>query len=200
MVPLLKLARELEHYPLDRNARGIVRLFSFDEKTGRIARMVEKHNLILFDGADILARVLTGDPKYAVGTMYMEFKNTTLPITPPVFDRGGGAAYYAGLQPSSDVDFLRIPLTILPTIEPSDSNYEGNQITFFGISEGSTGFWGRAFNPTVHSKVYGAALVATPDISDQSQDKVFSRVYSGIDEIPKELGFGIGITWVIRFN
>lgn len=198
-----KLLEQLEHYPLDQSARGVVRFFAFDKKTGLIRKVIDKRNLILFEGADILAQSLIGNADYRVRTMYMEFKNLpspSTPITPPVFDRSGGIAYYDGLSSSLDTDFLRVPLTFNPTISSSGSEYAGNQATFFGLSEGTAGFNGKLFDPSVNSAVFGAALVASPDVDTQDTDKVFSRVYSGIDKVLKEAGFEIGVTWTIRFN
>lgn len=199
-----KVLRELENYPLDKAAKGIFRVFAFNPKTGAIRKMIEKNNLILYSGADILAQVLVGKPTYAIDTMYLEFKNlpmSTDPITPPTFDRTGGIEYYTGLSSSPDVDFLRVPLTVSPLIDSSNAAlYVGNQVTFFGISEGTFGFFGKPFNVVSNSAVYGAALVATPDLSDQSQDAVFSRAYAGVDKVLKETGEEIGVTWTIRFN
>jgi hypothetical protein len=204
MSPLkLKLLKQLDRYPMDKAARGFVRFFAFNRRTGEIVKIVERSNLILFEGADALAQCLVGNADYAVRVMYMEFKNLASPgdpITPPIFDRSGGIAYYNGLSASLDTDFLRIPLTLNPTVSTSGSEYEGNQATFFGISEGTTGFNGKLFNESVNSAVYGAGLISAPVIDSQASDKVFSRVYAGIDKVLKAAGYEIGVTWTIRFN
>lgn len=197
-----KLKTILQRYPLDKDAQGLFRLYLFDS-AGVPIRMVERKNLILFSGADVMARVLGGQADYKVAAMYMEFKNLADPndpITPPAYDRTGGIAYYNGLASSPDTDFLRIPLELNPALGSSGVDYESNQVTFFGISEGTTGFHGKPFNAAVNSAVYGGALIATPDQDDQAQDVVFSRAYAGIDKILKSNGFQIGITWTIQFN
>ena len=203
------LLKALDGYDVGRDASGIVRMFSFDPKTGRIIKMVVRKNLILFSGADILAKLLSGDNTFRIATMYMEFKNLASPGDPvpiPSFDRSGGIAYYNGLLASSDLDFIRIPLQIAPTFSSSDeTTYEDNKVTFIGVSEGTVGFHGKAFGPGSNSAVYGAGLVSSPDPDDQSLDRVFSRVYAGgvsgwSDPIEKEAGTQIGVTWTIRFN
>lgn len=195
------LKRALDQYPLDKNAKGLVRMFLYDPKTCEIKKLIELQNLILFSGADILSQVLLGKVDYAVATMYMEFKNGGGPVTIPAFGRDGGIMYYSGLSGSLDRDFLRVPITINPTISSSDEvNYDGNQVTFFAISEGSVGRHGKPFSQGDGSVVYGAALVATPEPLDPTLDVVFSRVYSGIGEVEKQTGFEVGITWTIRFN
>lgn len=204
MTPLAKkLMMQMEGYSLSRQARGRARIFLFDPKTGVIHKIVENHNDIVYSGADVMAKLLSGASGYAVNTMYMEFKNLPSPldpIVPPSFDRTGGIAYYNGLSSSPDTDFLRVPIQITPTISAGDSNYLGNIVTFFAISEGSTGFWSKIFSHTVNSAVFGGALVASPDPTDQTQDVVFSRIYSGIDKVLKTSGMEIGITWPIEFK
>lgn len=193
----------LEAYDLKKRAAGKVRIFSFDPVSKQVRKLVVNHNDVLFSGADILAQLLTGHEEYKVSTMYLEYKNLVNPgdpITPPVFDRTGGVAYYSGLIGSLDTDFLRVPLTVSPEISAYNDDYEGNQINFFGISEGTMGFHGKPFNPGVNSAVFGAALVATPDPDDQSADRVYARMYSGIDKVLKEAGFEIGVIWTSRFN
>jgi hypothetical protein len=197
----MKAGKLFEQLKLDVNTRGkgLIRLFSFDPRTGIIRKMIERENLVLYGGADILAKLLSGDPKYAVNTMYLEFSNIAPAI--PSFDRTGGVSYYNGLAADPNVDFLRVPLTVNPVIDSSDPVlYLGNRVTFFGVSEGTTGFHGKTFGPVAPSTVYGAALVAAPDVLDQSQDVVFSRAYAGIGSVTKEAGFEIGVTWTIQFN
>ena len=191
----------LDAYDLGKHARGFVRFQLLDPKTGVVTKQIERHNLVLYSGADILASLLAGQGT-PVNAMYMEFKNmvTVVPITPPAFDRTGGIAYYNGLSSSPDTDFVRLPLLINPTVASTGVNYQGNQVTFFGISEGLTGFFGKPFTPAANSTVYGAALVSAPSMADQTQDRVFARIYTGIDQITKEIGQEIGITWVTQFN
>lgn len=192
----------LGNFDLSRDAHGVARIFSFDPLTNIIDKMIVKHNLILYGGADIMAALLAGRGS-PVNAMYMEYKNLASPglsITPPVFDREGGISYYNGLSSSPDIDFLRIPLTVNPALEASDVVYGSNQVVFFGVSEGTTGFHGKSFLDTANSAVFGAALVSAADLDDQSQDIVFSRLYAGIDKVLKVAGHQIGVTWTIRFN
>ena len=192
-------------YDLGKQAKGLVSLFSFDEKTRRIHKMVQLNNLILYGGADIMARLLAAQRQYAINVVYMEFKNTLGAISPPAVSRGDGVEYYAGLDASPDTDFLRIPLLVNPTVQASDPEYESNQVTFFAESEGESGFFGKPFSQAAASHVFGAALVAAPDLNDQSQDIVFSRVYIGElatwgTPVDKQDGKQIGLTWTIRLK
>lgn len=173
-----------------------VRFFSYDPVTMKVAKVIELRNLIVYSGADILAQLLAGNNQFKPGAMYMEFKNTGgTPVTPPSYNRTNGTLYYQTLP--SDVDILRIPLIVTPAISKSSDNYQGNQVTFFGTTQGVAGLkHGLAFN--TNSVVYGAALVATPKLDDDTQDLVFSRVYTEIGSIQKAAGHQIGVTWTIQ--
>lgn len=193
-----------EHLNLGRQAKGLVTLFSFDEKTRRICRQISLQNLILYSGADILGRLLAGQSDYAINMLYLEFQNTSGAIIPPAVSRADGIAYYNGLSSSPDTDFLRLPLLVNPTVDASSPDYESNQATFFAESEGTAGFFGKAFSEAAASWVFGAALVVAPDPADQSKDIVFSRVYIGelgwAAAIDKQNGKQVGVTWTIRFK
>lgn len=195
---LIRLRKQLEKYALDKNAVGLPTFFSYHKKTGQIKDLIQCKNKILYSGADVLAKCLIGES--AVNTMYMEFDvDPDDPVTPPSFDREDGIAYYNGLEADENKDFLRLPLVFNPLIDSSDEDlYNGNQATFFAISEGSAGRWDKTF--ANGSAVFGAALVAAPDEADPTKDIVFSRVYSGIGTIVKEAGFEVGVTWTVRFN
>ena len=189
-------------YDLGQKAKGFVSFKLFDPKTGVVSKQIDRHNLVLYSGADILASLIAAQG-FPVNAMYMEFQNLATPetgITPPAFDRTGGIAYYNGLSASSDVDFVRLPLLVSPAVATTGVNYLGNQVTFFGVSEGVTGFFGKPFTPAANSTVYGAALISAPDMADQTKDRVFARIYAGIGQITKEIGQEIGVTWVTQFN
>lgn len=198
----LKLHSELERYSLADKAEGRPTFFAFNPETGEFKKIITRRNKILYSGADVLAQLMSGHPEYAPTTMYMEFStDPDDPVEPPDFDRGPGSGieYYNGLEASEDKDFLRLALTVNPLVNSSnDELYAGNQVTYFAISEGSVGRWGKAF--VNGCAVFGAAIVAAPDPDDPSKDVVFSRVYTGIETIFKEAGFQIGVTWQIRYS
>lgn len=184
-------------------ASGALRLFSFNKATLEIAKLIEIQNLILYGGADILALLAGGQSSYSLRTMYIEFENLadpSDPITPPTFGRADGVAYYNGLISSPNRDFIRVPLSVSAAFSSSGADYANNIATFFGQSSGTVGFHGKAFGESSNSAIFGAAMVASPDPTDQSKDIVFSRAYAGIDKILKQAGFEIGVTWGIRLN
>ncbi len=192
----IDLRKASETYQLDRNTTCPVRFFLFDPRTQVVKKIIDRSNLILYGAADILALLVSGRPEYKISVMYMEFKNTGgTPVSPPSYDRSGGKAYYDGLV---DADYLRVPLITCPALSKSSDDYQNNQVTFFGVTEGVEGAHGTPFN--TNSVVYGAGLVAAPDVGDPSRDIVFSRVYTEIGSIQKEAGHEVGVTWTVRFN
>jgi len=181
---------------------GHLRVLVIDEKTGNIDRVVEKQNLILYSAADILAQLIAGQSTYSIQAMYVEFKNLAAPSDPvsaPAYDRTGDISYYNGLSGSVDTDYLRVPLTVSASIGTSDATkYNGNQVTFYGVTAGTSGIHGKTFAETSNSAVYGYGLVATPVVSTQATDRVFSRAYS--TKLLKTSGKQIGVQWTIRFG
>lgn len=192
----------METLKLNKAAHSLVTFSQYDRITGKNEPVITVPNLILYGGADVLAKLLAGNSEYKINAMYLEFINLpdpTDPVTPPSFDRTGGRDYYDGLVSSLDTDFIRVPLSSIPLLQATTSDYSNNQATFFALSSGSVGFHGRTFSSASNSAVYGAALVVTPGGSDQTEDIVYARVYSGIDKILKEANREIGVTWVTQF-
>lgn len=190
--------------PVDLAGKGVQtwwRIFSLDEKTGEIRMMVSQKNIIPYQGADILARLLAGDIDYKPAAMFFEYENTAGTPTPPAPTRDEDISYYLSDLPlTPNRDYLRIPLVVAPALTASSADYAGNQVTFFALTSGTTGIHGEAFDSTSNSKVYGVALAATPEPTQYTQDWLFSRSYSGFSPVPKEDGYQIGAQYLIRFS
>lgn len=182
------------------NYSGFVRIYSFDPVTGKIDRVVEGPNLVMYSGADIMARLVAGDRSYTPAAIYFEYENLVDPgnvPVPPAYSRSDGIGYYNGL--ASPRDYLRVPITVTPTISSSDEDkYDGNQTTFFAITSGSEGVHGLPFSEANNSKVFGYAIAATPIPEDPQNDVIFSRTYK--EGILKTTGRQIGIQWPLRFG
>jgi len=177
------------------------RIFLFNPETGHVKMLVEQKNIIPYQGADILARVLAGDETYAPGAMFFEFENTVGVPSVPTPARDEGIEYYLSTLALSAVkDYVRVPLVVTPALSASSSDYDGNQVTFFAITAGVTGIHGKTFDSAVNSKVYGVALAATPTPTSYTQDLLFSRSYDGFDPVPKEDGYQLGGQYIIRFR
>ncbi len=194
-----------EQFKLDQlGGRGGVSVFSFDPVTKQIKKIVNKSNLILFSGADVLAKAVVGTAGWAVNVMYIEYQNLSSPSDDPVipaYDRTGGIDYYNGLAASPNGDIMRVPLLTTPLFSSSNpSDYNNNQLSLFAISEGSTGVWGKMFSESVNSCIIGGALICAVDPDEQSSDVVFSRTYLTPDKVLLQSNYQIGLNWNLRFE
>ncbi len=164
------------------------------------------HNDILYGWASVVGQLLTGAPDgkpYKIGAMYIEFENNGgVAVSAPSFTRADGLDYYSGLSVSSVRDYLRVPL-IAATLSSSDeTNFPGGNVTtFYAQTAGTAGVHGKAFNDSVQSRVYGAALVATPEFSDASQDIVYSRLYfPSAEQLIKLIGSQLAVSWEQQYG
>lgn len=167
-------------------------------------------NQIQYSWGMIAAQAMgRGQASYKINAMYIEFENVASPGDPvaiPTYGRDAGTEYYDDLQSSGTLDFLRAALLQDPLLgvetgyEAYFGSNEGNKLTFFAQSQGTAGIHGKTFSDSVNSKVFGAALVATPTFSDRTQDVIFARTYFQVDEqTVKEASSQIGLSWNISF-
>lgn len=156
-------------------------------------------------GAAAARLMATGDIAYKISAMYIEFENVADGddvVTAPTYARTEGQEYYENLILLPDRDFLRVPL-LLPaavSVEPGYEDHlpanEGNLLTFYTQSSGVVGYHGRTFSHTVNSKIFGAALVVTPDNADPTKDIVVARTYlNSEDQVLKVAARQVGMTW-----
>lgn len=197
--------------------RGHVSLWQIDEKTGRKVLVGAQPNQIQYTWGFVAAHCFGRRRQpdrldYSVSALYIEYENQENPEPPvsvsTVFSRDIGVAYYNGLSLSADRDFLRVPITIEPTIGVSTGyeenlpvDQQGNKLTFFVQTAGVLGTYGKPFSHTANSKVFAAALVAAPVFGDRTKDVIFARtVFTEGNQVPKETSSQIGITWDIAFE
>jgi hypothetical protein len=179
---------------------------------GWVTPVTFKPNQIQYDWGFIAAQTIgRGLFSYRIAAMYIEFENVASPgdpVTIPTFGRDEGTEYYDDLQSSGTRDFLRVPLLQDPMlgIATGFESYftageNGNKLTFFAQSQGTTGVHGKTFSDSVNSKVFGAALVATPTFADRTQDIIFARSYfPTAEQTLKEASSQIGISWEVSFK
>lgn len=194
--------------------RGHVTLWRVDEKTGLKVPVTSQPNQIQYSWGYIAAKQIgfkrqADRPDYSISALYIEFVNQADPATPvsaPAAVRDTSISYYNELTGNND--FLRVPLSLEPALGVSPGYDEhlpvmqkGNQLTFFVQTSGTAGVHGKTFSHSVNSKVFAAALVATPVFSDRTKDVIFARtVLSAENQVTKEASSQIGITWDIAFE
>lgn len=190
--------------------QGLVRLWK-TRLSGLMVPVATTRNQRQYSWGFIAARAIgMGDANYQVDAMYIEFENVAAPadpITPPTYGRDEGLEYYDGLSSSGTKDYIRTALASTPMLgvksgfEDYFGTNEGNKLTFFAQTAGATGVHGKTFSNAANSKIYGAALIATPVFIDPTRDVVFARSYFEIaEQVVKEASSQIGITWEISFT
>jgi len=128
----------------------------------------KQHNLIIYQGADILAKALAGDLN--INAMYLVFENDPGAIRISA-DLSNIAGTYA--DASANRSFVRVSTMGNPVYTSSDSDYQNNEVAFLAVTDGTS------FFPTVPvtdgtSVFYHSALVSAADMDDQSEDLIFS--------------------------
>jgi hypothetical protein len=163
-----------------------------------------KKNLVLNQWATIVAKLLTsGDARYRIGGMYLEFENTASPgdaVSAPTFDRTRDVAYYDALSGSGVRDYLRVPMTANQLLSDG-TGFTSNQIAFFSRSSGTTGAHGKTFSDSVNSTIFGASLVAFIDNNDATQDLLLSSFYFDVADQQQKLATSqVGIEWELTLQ
>lgn len=110
----------------------------------------------------VVANLLAGNASYMPNYLYVEFTNSTVSVP----EDQTSADYYEDL--TDPVGYLRIPITIKPTVS-------GNKITYTVLATTTTSANGVTFGNG--SIIYGVALVSAPDPNDPTDDIVFAREY-----------------------
>jgi len=182
---MLKLNETLQASP-----KGRVTIGYRSKKTGRFSKIVEKDNLILYGGADIMANLLGGDTRFALSHMYFQYQNTSGSVTASSsFTRADGVEDFnaisgTGLNP---IDWLRIPILTsgkISAFPEGDDSYSGNSITFVATSAAHPTQLGESPEENYFSddgvngpsKIYAVALAAAPQRNNKLTDVVFSRL------------------------
>lgn len=179
---------------------------------GLVHPIGSKQNQIQVSWGHIAAMAIgLGRREYRVSGLYIEYENVVDPedaITAPTYAATEGLEYYNDLALSSTRDYLRVPLIQAPMlgIETGYQDYfvdgeSGNKLTFFAMSQGTTGVHGKAFSDSANSKVFGAALVAIPTFQDATKDVILARAYYDVaDQTLKLASSQVGIAWDVTFG
>lgn len=165
------------------------------------------NNTTLKEAAAIEVRALSGVAGYKLGVMYIEFENALDPDAPiegPSFgtDPEDAAAYYQSLADSADRDYVRAEV-IASEIDSADETYypRGNRLTLTAFAVAAVGAHGKPFGEAHGSRMFGAAVVASPDEGDPTLDLVYARAYLPDAKQRKKLSTGqLGVRWQLTFE
>jgi len=176
---------------LIRTVKGTIELFKVDGDKWDLVH--KQHNLVTYQGSDILAKALAGDLN--INMMYMVFENDPAAVRISE-DLSDVAATYA--DSSANRSFVRVTTMGDPVYTSEGTDYQTNQVAFLAVTDGIS------FFPAVPvtdgtSVFYHTALVASTDFDDQTEDMIFSCADLTTD-ISKVAGAQIGIRWTITFE
>ena len=156
-----------------------------------------------------LAKQMRGDNTNPINCIYIEFQNVALvgdTASVPSATTAEGLEYYNNL--GADHDFIRAPIVGTPTLSiasgytPYFGDGEGNTLTMLAVTAAIQGELGRAFNNTVHSKVYGLALVSVSDWNDRTRDIIIQRAYysSEPEQVVRPAGGSFAAQYPLTFG
>lgn len=158
-----------------------------NDKTGLFSPVSEQKNMVMYQGADIIASLLGGDQSAALSHMFFHFANVAVPAAPALDPTMGGSWFYDNVDGANKYDWLRIPIITTPRLfrSPSDStDYANNGLYLTATAAASESMAGES--PTANyfgpsgvdgaSTVFAAALVSAPDPAFPTKDRIFSRV------------------------
>jgi hypothetical protein len=158
-------------------------------------------NLVVNTAADVMALSVAGQAP--INGMYMAYENSAPPIVEatPLVTRA--ANYYHTTGSADPRGFVRVPTISQPAFAASDPKYNGNQITFVGISNSNVVIpdGGNAVADGT-SQFYGAALLHLSP-AGYASDILFSAVTFddiGPSEFVKIAGAQLGLRWTLTFD
>jgi len=176
---------------LIKHVKGMIQLYAVRGNDWEL--LDTQHNLVTYQGADILAKACAG--ALNINAMYMVFENDPSAIRISE-DLGNIASTYADSSPNRS--FVRVSTMGEPVYTSSDSDYQNNEVAFLAVTNGISEF---PLVPVTDgtSVFYHSALVAAPDMDDQTEDLVFSCADLST-EPTKVAGAQIGIRWTLTFE
>lgn len=185
------------------NCSGFFKIWRVNKETGNRELLVDKKNMILYGGADLMAQALAGVRYAKISHMYIGYKTTASlgAFTPPTIDKEYSNQFSdyntTGLE---DLGYLRLPLAFTPTYLAS-TNYENNTVVFTAVVSSSAEAQGGAIfadsGEAAPSHIFEVALVAALDPTGSGQDKIFSR--ANFDPIVFDSNYNLTISWGVQF-
>lgn len=185
---------------------GFYKIWRTNIETGKSELVVEKKNMVLYQGMDLLAKALAGVRYAAVSHMYIGYKTTDdiSGFTPPTIDKAYTNKFEDyDVSPSlADLGYLRLPLNFTPTYLNTGADYENNVAVFTTVvtANNSTSPNGADFNDSGDaepSHIFEIALVAALDPTGDNEDIIFSR--ANFEPIVYDPAYNLTISWGIQF-
>jgi hypothetical protein len=177
---------------------GHFRLSGRSAETGECRVFIDKPNKIMYPSTEIVARGLAGLPNAAVSHLYLAYNNDdAYPANGYTISEGTTA-----FQKDAASGYLRIPITLPPTITPA-GNGSYQTVTFTVLISQPDAFKVTGSpNLSNSSDFFEAALVCQTDpngsVSNTTGDRVFSRV--AFQRLQYDSTFNLSISWAIKLS
>jgi hypothetical protein len=189
---------------LNHKGKGFIKVWAVNPKTGDKSLLVDKSNLILNGGADLLAQALAGVSSTGISHIYVGYNTFDGTFTAPVIDREYSVKFPNYGSGSYDTyGYLRLPLAYTPSFI-GQTGYDNNVVVFTAIISSAGNAHGADFvssadagmgNPA--SQIFEVGLVAALDPTSSAQDVVFSR--ANFTPLLYDPNFNLTITWGVQF-
>ncbi len=183
-----------KNYELNHEAHGYIKIWNVDQATGKNELIVEHNNLIVKQGADILAAALAGKPNSGITHFYIGYNTDSGFSGGPAITTSDNTGSFST---SGNYGYIRIPLAF-PASYLNEATYTGNMVYFttFLTNGGAFTEHGATFANGV--KLYCLGLVNGSNPSNDTGDNLFSKVNFG--PITYNSANGLAITWGITFR
>lgn len=165
-----------------------------------------KKNLFLNSASTILARLCSGDIRYRLAMMYIEFANVASPgdtVVAPTYSVDSDRGYYDSLLSDPTNDYLRVPIFAFGVTVSSEQEAVfpgGNVLTMTAKTAGLVGVHGKPFSADYNSTVIGGAVVATPEPDNADADVLFNRWYNDESaQLLKPSNGQLSVEWQVDF-
>lgn len=159
---------------------------------GKPELVLEKPNMVLYQGSDILANSLGGKTNSHVSHMYIGFHNGDT-FTAPTISKTDNRDTFQSY--TSTFGYLRFPLSMDASYF-TDVNYSQNNVVFTTTVVSAASEHGATFSAG-SSYIYEAALVNAQDPLDKTKDRIFSRAnFSPIEFVSS---YNLIISWAVKF-
>lgn len=185
---------------------GFFKIWKTSKVTGQTELLVERKNMVLYQGMGLLAKALAGVRYASVSHMYIGYKTTDdiSGFTPPTIDKEYTNKFedYNVAIGLADLGYLRLPLNFTPTYLTSGEDYEDNVAVFTTvITANNSGLPnGADFNDSGDaepSHIFEIALVAALDPTSDGNDVIFSR--ANFEPILYDPAYNLTVSWGIQF-
>jgi hypothetical protein len=174
-------------YVVNHDAFGHVKIWKHNVKDGSTQLVVEKPNMIVYGGADVAAKALSGQPNTGITHMYVGISSsntaaTAAQLTDSITTFG-----------TINTNFVKLPIAFSPSFS-NEANYTSNLVYFSVYITGSTVTNGYYIN----SLGLVNASIPTTNPNTTVGDKLFSRIT--FTPIAYDSSHGLAICWGVTFR